>query len=89
MGHLSISGKLSEHIPLLQPLIEITGINRVLVEHHSGIAHYSLDTVTVRMSYGCLKIAGSDLTVSKISREQLIISGEIDELLLIGGAHYA
>ena len=71
----------AEPIPGL-PLVEIAGEQRVLVENHSGVCQYSTERICVRVKYGMISIQGRGLELSRMSREQLIISGKIDCVML-------
>ena len=69
-----------------QPLIEVIGQGRVLIENHKGVMQYSNNEIRARVSYGCVRICGSDLRLMQMSRHQLIISGRIDGITLCKGA---
>lgn len=82
------SWKESVHNPggQLKPrtLVEILGKSRVLVEHHRGILGYGSEEIVVGTGYGILRIAGTELRLCCMSRQQLFISGQIDRLDLEG-----
>ena len=59
---------------------ELWGKEKVLVDHHGGVIAYSPEEIQVRVSYGLLKISGSDLQMSRMTGQQLIISGHIQSL---------
>ena len=59
------------------PLIEIIADRRVLIEHHNGICRYTREQICVRTSYGAIKIEGSGLYMKKMTKEQLLITGQI------------
>lgn len=63
-------------------LVEIYGTGRVLVERHSGIRAYGSEKVTIGTSYGALSVCGSELRLCCMSREQVFISGKIQQILL-------
>ncbi len=65
-------------------LVEIVGKQRVLVEHHRGILGYGTEEILVGTGYGILRIAGAELRLCCMSRQQLFISGRIDSLTLEG-----
>lgn len=67
-----------------QPIVEITGQNRVLIENHQGILAYSREEIGIKVSYGKVVITGSDLNLLQISCEQLVVKGHIDSLQLCG-----
>lgn len=65
------------------PVVEIAGENRVLIEGHCGVTQYSREQVCVKVCYGCVCVCGSSLELTRMSKEQLIISGRIDNLKLL------
>lgn len=68
-----------------QPLIEISGRSRVLIEHHGGVVGYTRELIGIRVKYGKVLISGQDLTLTRMSKEQLIVSGTIEFVRLIKG----
>lgn len=66
-----------EPVPGL-PLIEIAGDQRVLIEHHNGVTEYGRQQITVKVKYGCVCVSGQRLELTRMSKDQLIISGCID-----------
>lgn len=66
-----------------QPLVEIFGERRVLIEHHNGVIEYGKEKIQVKMRYGCLCISGDGLELSKMNVDQLIICGRIDSVSII------
>lgn len=71
------SGLDGEVLPIM-PLVEIAGDNRVLIEGHKGVTKYSREKICVKVKYGYVSVCGSNLKLSRMSREQLVISGSID-----------
>lgn len=65
------------------PLVEISGAHRVLIENHLGMTRYSCEEICVKVRYGCISVCGSCLELVCMSREQLIISGKIDQVKLV------
>ena len=63
---------------------EIWGQGRVLIEHHRGVIGYCREEILVRVSFGELSVTGSNLQLTMMTREQLIISGTISGLCLKG-----
>lgn len=68
-----------------QVLVEIAGENRVLIERHCGVREYSRERISVRVKYGLLQICGSCLELRCMTKEQLVICGRIDGVLLKRG----
>ncbi len=65
-----------------QVLVEISGENRVLIENHCGVREYSRERIGVKVKYGMLQVCGSCLELRCMTREQLVISGKIDCIVL-------
>ena len=65
-----------------QVVVEITSENRVLIEHHCGVREYSRERIGVKVKYGMLQVCGSCLELRCMTREQLVISGKIDCIVL-------
>lgn len=66
-----------------QPVVEIFGQRRVLIEHHKGVTEYSKDKIQVKMGYGYLCVCGSGLELARMRSDQLIITGRIDSVSMI------
>ena len=66
-----------------QPLIELAGDRRVLVEHHRGVTQYSREEICVKVGYGHVQIRGCGLELSRMTAQQLVISGRIDCVTLL------
>ncbi len=61
-----------------QPIVEIAGDRRVLIENHFGVKEYGAQRITVKVKYGCVCICGDNLELMRMTREQLVICGRID-----------
>lgn len=66
-----------------QPLVELAGDRRLLIEHHRGVTQYSQEEICVKVSYGHVQVRGCGLELSRMTREQLVISGRIDCVTLL------
>lgn len=65
-------------------LVEIWGKTRVLVERHRGILGYGAEEIVVGATFGMIRVTGKDLRLCCMSREQLFISGTIENVRLEG-----
>ena len=65
-------------------LVEILGKNRVLIEHHRGVREYSTERIGVNVKYGIVHISGTGLRLRCMTDEQLVITGSIDAVELLG-----
>lgn len=68
-----------------QPLVELAGDQRVLVENHRGVTEYGHEQIRIRVKYGELCVCGRGLEMIRMSKQQLIITGLIDTVHLVRG----
>ena len=61
-----------------QPLVEIVGERRVLIERHCGVTAYGRQEISVKVKYGTVCVFGQGLELTRMTKEQLIISGCIE-----------
>lgn len=60
-----------------QPLVEIVGGHRVLIENHCGVIKYGCNEILAKVSFGCFCICGENLKLLQMTRERLVIGGII------------
>ena len=60
-----------------QSVVEITGDHRVLVENHFGVKVYRQEKIMVKVKNGYVTICGCCLELLRMTKEQLVICGEI------------
>lgn len=70
-----------EYLPRV-PVVEICDDSRVLIENHMGVIGYSCNEICAKVRFGVLKICGSQLSLARMSRHQLVIIGKIDGVAL-------
>ena len=63
-----------------QPIIEIGGDRRVLIENHQGVAAYGREKILVHVNFGSVCICGGNLEMLHMTKEQLVIYGRIDSV---------
>lgn len=66
-----------------QPIVEIAADRRVLIENHFGVTQYSRDRICVKVKFGQVAVCGCGLELTRMTKEQLIISGRIDAVTLM------
>lgn len=71
-----------EPVPGL-PLVEIAGQGRVLIENHRGVCGYGRDQICIRVKYGQIAVRGCGLELARMTKEQLVITGQIESVNLI------
>ena len=85
MQSLSLASELpGEPLPK-QPLIELSGDSRVLIERHEGVTQYGRNEICVKVSFGCVHICGCDLELVRMAKEQLVITGTVSSVSLHRG----
>lgn len=67
------------------PLTEIVGNKRVLIENHKGIIAYGCNCICVRTSIGVIHVDGSALELKCISKDRVIIVGQIKDVRFSNG----
>ena len=78
MQSLADSVDLPGELPPGMPVVEIAGERRVLIERHSGMVEYSRERICVRVCYGTVCVCGTGLELSLMTKQQLVIAGQID-----------
>lgn len=64
------------------PLVELAGDRRVLIEHHQGVIQYGKEQICVKVRYGTVMVSGCGLELARMTKEQLIICGQIHSVTL-------
>ncbi|MEE0111513.1 MAG: YabP/YqfC family sporulation protein [Oscillospiraceae bacterium] len=65
-----------------QPIVEIAGERRVLIENHHGVKAYSREKILVKVKYGFVSVCGCGLELVHMTKERLVIRGRIDAVTL-------
>lgn len=65
-----------------QPIVEIAGTHRVLIENHLGICGYSREKIVVKVRFGAVVVCGQGLELLKMRKGQLVIRGQVDGVAL-------
>ena len=73
-----------DNVLAMQPIVEIVGQGRVLIENHEGVLCYSTEEIRIKVSYGCVIVTGEKLQLMEMSRVKLAICGWIDALQFFG-----
>ena len=64
------------------PLVELAGDGRVLIENHKGVVEYGTEKISVKVQFGILCVCGTNMELAKMSREQLVICGKINSIII-------
>lgn len=68
-----------------EPLIELAGDQRIMIENHTGVKEYACDCIRVGIKGGSVSIGGCDLRIARMQKKQLVIVGTIRSLCLERG----
>ena len=81
--HLRANNAKALSVPIRQePLVELTGENRLLIENHRGVAEYGMTRICVLVTYGHIQVSGKCLHLQYLAKDRLLIMGNIDSILL-------
>lgn len=89
MTHRHWMERLTEQMDLtgeaeVESIVELVGNRRVLIEHHKGICQYRQDKIGVYLRSGSVCISGSNMEIARMTKEQLVITGQINCIQLQG-----
>lgn len=73
-----------ENVLSLLPIVELVGQGRLLIENHKGVLSYGRSEIKIKVSYGSIIVAGSELQLMEMSRVKLAICGRIDGFQIVG-----
>ena len=62
------------------PLVELSGDDRVLIENHKCVNSYSPEEISVRVSFGCIRLCGRALVLACVGKDQLVVHGKVDSI---------
>lgn len=65
-----------------QPIVEVAGDRRVLIENHFGVKAYSREQIVVKVKFGFVCVCGCGLELMRMTKEQLVIRGRIEGITL-------
>ena len=85
MHRLTTAADLPDETIPGRPLVEIIDHSRVLIENHKGVMEYGVNLIRVKVKFGSICICGSHLELSRMTKGQLIITGNVDTIQLCRG----
>jgi sporulation protein YqfC len=77
LRRIAIGTDLPEEYLTAQPILELCGKNRLLIEHHGGVTEYGRERICVKVSFGEYCITGIGLSLCRMQGQQLLIRGTI------------
>lgn len=82
---IAVSADLSSEPIPKQPLVELAGDRRVIVENHYGVIGYDAQEICVKVRFGNIVICGDGLELVRMTKEQLVVMGAINCVKLCKG----
>lgn len=82
---LTRDGELGDQPLPGRSLVELAGRDRVLIENHQGVLEYSRQRIGVRVKFGSILVCGQCLELRHMTRDRLVICGNIQGVTLEGG----
>lgn len=68
-----------------EPLVEVVDNRRVLIENHQGIISYGSEEICAKVRCGSISVTGADMELACMTKEKLVIVGNIHSVRLIRG----
>lgn len=68
-----------------EPIVELLGDGRVLIENHRGVTEYCTEKIQARVSFGGINVVGRNLRLRQMTAEKLVIYGTIDAIEVLRG----
>ena len=85
LERMAVSADLSSEPIPKQPLVELAGDRRVIIENHCGVTGYGSQEICVKVRYGHVVICGEGLELVRMTKEQLVVMGAIYDVRLCKG----
>ena len=84
MRQMADHAALTEEALPAQPVVELLGEGRVLIEGHKGVSAYSDREIEIKTHLGVVRISGCNLKLTNMRTYRLVISGNISCVHLSG-----
>lgn len=68
---------LPEEVLLSLPIVEMIGDRRLRIENYEGVIEYTDNIIRLNTNAQMLKISGFHLTIVTMTREEMVIEGQI------------
>ena len=68
LEQLALSSEIGTEAISGQPMVEISGDRRVLIENHFGVKAYNRESIVVNVKYGCICVCGCGLELMRMTR---------------------
>lgn len=82
LEQLAMDSEVGAEVIPVQPIVEISGDSRVLVENHFGVKAYSRENIVINVKFGHICVCGCGLELMRMTKDQLVIRGRIQSVVL-------
>lgn len=72
--------ELPKDVVMNVPKLTLIGNVQLSIENHRGIIQYDINSIRINTNIGVYKITGEDLVIKSIVAEEIIISGNIENI---------
>lgn len=72
--------ELPKEIIMDTPRMTVVGNTQLSIENHRGIIEYANNIIRINTNSGIFKITGTNLIIKNIIPEEILITGEIDNI---------
>lgn len=72
--------EIPEEVVSDRPKITTVGRKEVFVENYRGIIEFTNEIVRINSNYGVITITGKNMKIREITNEDIIITGDIDNI---------
>ena len=69
-----------EDLSLEIPKVKILGFNKMLIENYKSVLEYQDFFIRIKMSTGLININGFELFMNEMTKDDLIITGNIESV---------
>jgi sporulation protein YqfC len=74
--------ELQHDVALNLPALHLTGGERLLMENHRGLLEYGRGKIRIASTAGVVEITGEGLDIKSVGREDILITGGIDSIVI-------
>jgi sporulation protein YqfC len=74
--------ELQHDVALNLPVLHLTGSERLLMENHRGLLEYGRGKIRIASTAGVVEIEGQDLAIKSVGRDEVLVTGGIERVVI-------
>jgi sporulation protein YqfC len=74
--------ELQHDVALNLPVLHLTGSERLLMENHRGLLEYGRGKIRIASTAGVVEIEGQDLAIKSVGRDEVLVTGNIGNIVI-------